>query len=119
MVGHTHEDVDQLFSCISRQLNRVNALTLVELLKQIGLSYSPSINASILSFMFDVKQWMEKFVEPNLTGHVDQHQFKVICYVMPFTFFVINQNNSKTSQSYDLLLFARQTQSGWYNVQLH
>ena len=56
---------------------------------------------------------MEKFVEPNPTGHVDQHQFKVICYVMPFTFSFINQNNAKTLQSYDLLLFARQAQSGW------
>ena len=27
-VGHTHEDIDQLFSCISRQLKHRNALTI-------------------------------------------------------------------------------------------
>ena len=27
-VGHTHEDIDQLFSCISRKLKHSNALTI-------------------------------------------------------------------------------------------
>lgn len=27
-VGHTHEDIDQRFSCVSRQLSRRNALTI-------------------------------------------------------------------------------------------
>lgn len=27
-VGHTHEDIDQRFSCISRKLNHRNALTI-------------------------------------------------------------------------------------------
>lgn len=76
--GHTHMDVNQLFSYISRQVNSVNALALVELLKQIDLSYSPYINASIFSSMFDVKQLTEKFVKVNLTGYVDHHQFKLI-----------------------------------------
>ena len=28
MVGHTHEDIDQNFSCLSRLLRKNNALTL-------------------------------------------------------------------------------------------
>ena len=27
MVGHTHEDIDQSFSCLSRLLRKVDALT--------------------------------------------------------------------------------------------
>ncbi len=27
-VGHTHEDIDQLFSCISRRLKHTNVLTI-------------------------------------------------------------------------------------------
>ena len=78
MVGHTHEDIDQMFSCISRHISKLNILTLLELIREIGLSYSPSINASLLTFMYDVKKWMEGFPEANLSDHVNQQQFKVI-----------------------------------------
>jgi len=77
MVGHTHEDVDQMFSCISRRLGKINALTLLQLIKEIGESYSPKIHVSLINFMFDVKAWMEQCTEADLTGHVSQHQFKV------------------------------------------
>lgn len=33
MVGYTHEDIDQLFSCISRHLAKINVLTLQELIR--------------------------------------------------------------------------------------
>ena len=82
MVGHTHEDIDQLFSCISRHLARINVLTLLELIREIGRSYSPSIKASLLTFMYDVRQWMEGFTEAGLSGHANQHQFKVVLYGM-------------------------------------
>ena len=40
MVGHTHEDIDQMFSCISRRLSKNNARTLLELIREIGMSCS-------------------------------------------------------------------------------
>ena len=77
MVGHTHEDIDQMFSCISRRLAKFNARTLLELIREIGLSYSPAIVASIITFMYDVRGWLESFFTPNVNGHIHQHQFKL------------------------------------------
>ena len=75
MVGHTHEDIDQMFSCISRRLSKHDARTFPELKTEIGRSYSP-IDVVPLTFMYNVKQWMESGSMPNLSGHVSQHQFK-------------------------------------------
>lgn len=77
MVGHTHEDVDQLFSCISRPLSKINALTIPELMEEIHSSYTPAIVVHLLSCTFDVKMWMDEVAEKDLSGHVEQHQFKV------------------------------------------
>lgn len=82
MVGHTHEDIDQLFLCVSRRLSKKNALTLLDLIREIGLSYSPAVYVSNLTFMFDVKEWMDGFTEAKLSGHANQHQFKVVLYVI-------------------------------------
>ena len=78
MVGHTHEDIDQLFSCISRRLAKINVRTLVELIREIGNSYSPAVETKIIHFMYDVKQWLEGCAVPKLSGHVHQHQFKIV-----------------------------------------
>lgn len=80
MVGYTHEDIDQLFSCISRHLAKINVLTLLELIIGIGRSCSPSIKASLLTFMYDVKQWLEGFTEASVSGRANQPQFKVVLY---------------------------------------
>ena len=37
-----------------------------------------SINACVLPFMEDVKQWMEKAAFNSLSGHSQQHQFKLV-----------------------------------------
>ena len=36
-VGHTHEDIDQLFSCISRKLKHSNAYTIPGM---VGVKYA-------------------------------------------------------------------------------
>ena len=71
MVGHTHEDIDQLFSCISRHLGNINVLTLLELIRENGRSCSPSIKASFLTVIYNVKHWMEGFTEASLSGHAN------------------------------------------------
>ena len=78
LVGHTHEDIDQMFSCISRRLSKQNARTLLELIREIGMSYSPAIEADTLTFMFDVRKWLDECIVSNLSGHVHQHQFKLV-----------------------------------------
>ena len=78
MVGHTHEDIDQLFSCISRSLAKINIRTLAELIREIANSYSPADETKVIHFMYDVKQWLEGCAVTKLSGHIHQHQFKII-----------------------------------------
>ena len=77
MISHMYEDIDQVYSCISKHLSKNNARTLLELIGEIGLSYSPAVNASLLPFMYDVKQWLEGCIVSSLSGHTHHHQFKL------------------------------------------
>lgn len=47
MVGHNHEDIDQLF-CISRRPAKVNVRTLLELIRETGNSFSPAIETEVI-----------------------------------------------------------------------
>ncbi|CAC5384491.1 unnamed protein product [Mytilus coruscus] len=42
--GHTHEDIDQRFSVISQRLRRVNAMTLLQLQKEIESSFHDKLH---------------------------------------------------------------------------
>ena len=77
-MGHTHEDIDQLFFCISRRLTKINVRTLVELIRDIGNCYSPAVKTKVTHSMYDVKQWLDGCAVPKLSGHLHQHQFKLI-----------------------------------------
>jgi hypothetical protein len=57
MLGHTHKDIDQMFSCFSRHLSKRGAQTLLELVSEM---------------------WTN---EDQVTGHINQHQFK-FCHVV-------------------------------------
>jgi len=76
VVGHTHEDIDQMFSCVARRLLKHDAVTLKELKHEITLSYTPEIEVVELGSMFDVKTWMEP-VQRDISGHIHHHQFKI------------------------------------------
>ena len=77
MIGHMHEDTDQMFSCISERLSKNNARTLFGADQGDWTYYSPTINASLLTFMYDVKQWLEGCIVSSLSGHTHHHQFKL------------------------------------------
>ena len=76
MVGHTHEDIDQMFSCVARRLLKHDAVTLKELKNEISQSYTPEIEVVELDSIFDVKTWMEP-VQEDISGHIHHHQFKI------------------------------------------
>ena len=42
------------------------------------MSYFPAIVASLITFMYGVKEWLEGRAIPNLSGHIHQHQFKLV-----------------------------------------
>ena len=76
MVGHTQEDIDQMFSCVARRLMKHDAVTLKELKQEITHSYTPEIEVVEVDSMFDVKTWMDP-VQAEITGHICHHQFKI------------------------------------------
>ena len=55
-----------------------NTQTLVELIREISLSYTPVIEADISTYMYDVRKWLEECTVPKLSGHIHQHQFKLV-----------------------------------------
>lgn len=71
-------DINQMFSCISRGLWKNKARTLIKLIREFGINYSPAIQSSLLTFMYDMKQWMAGCAVSNLPDYIHQHQFKLI-----------------------------------------
>lgn len=53
MVGHTHEDIDQSFSCLSRYLRKNDALSMPGISNKIGGGHTnawySSVNVTILA----------------------------------------------------------------------
>ncbi|XP_028517987.1 uncharacterized protein LOC114576108 [Exaiptasia diaphana] len=65
MVGHTHEDVDQLFSRIRQRIfNKMLGFSLLslpflELLEAIARSSSPTTCVQLITSMFNIREWVE------------------------------------------------------------
>lgn len=74
-VGHTHEDIDQLFSCISRRLKHRNALTISDLVQVLSESFTPVPIVLNIDSVVDTKSWMQS-VTPALHDHLKAHQFR-------------------------------------------
>lgn len=76
MVGHTHEDIDQFFSCIARLLNKFKVLTLSQLIEKIKqVNRKDPVDAEMLDHLFNVRDWIDGFI-PDLHGHLKSYQFK-------------------------------------------
>ena len=72
MVGHTHEDIDQRFSCISRTLKH-DARSLPELHAVIIISMANmSVEATKLGGVFDIKSWLKPYLN-HISQHTAQH----------------------------------------------
>ena len=76
MVGHTHEDIDQFFSCIARPLNKNKVVTLSQLLETVKqANKKDKVEAETLKYIFDIREWIDDYI-PNLHGHLKSYQFK-------------------------------------------
>ena len=75
-MGHTHENIDQMFSCVVRRLAQNDAHTLEAVKEQIKVSYTPPVLVEELSSLFEIKAWMENSIN-NISGHVHQRVFKI------------------------------------------
>ena len=76
MVGHTHEDIDQLFSRFSTWLLKHSALTSSKLVAGFEKCFTPTPQGILLDKMFDVSQWISPHLE-SISMHSKPHVFKI------------------------------------------
>ena len=79
MVGHTHEDIDQLFSIITYKLMQRNLISpesmgklCVGALRSAGHT---NVHFEILSFQHDYKAWLTPVLDDELKGYTKPHVF--------------------------------------------
>ncbi|KAJ8018150.1 hypothetical protein HOLleu_44019 [Holothuria leucospilota] len=73
-VGHTHEDIDQMFSCVARQLRCHNAFTLQDLEHEASISYSPPIKMVQVTMVPNIKEELIK----QMAGHFKNHSKAIV-----------------------------------------
>ena len=83
MVGHTHEDIDQVFSVISRELKSRYVLTMPDMIKRIGQKIgggrTESSEVHLLERMVDWKRFIEPYIvrgNEGLERHTNPHYFR-------------------------------------------
>ena len=84
MVGHTHEDIDQFFSVISKHLKQVHITCPDQqtLLKEVANAFQNAIDRPevlVLSALdiFDYKRLYDPVLDPDLAYHQEPHQFRI------------------------------------------
>ncbi|XP_061174842.1 uncharacterized protein LOC133183984 [Saccostrea echinata] len=75
MVGHTHEDIDQVFSRFSSLLSRRSVLTLPKLMTSFEKCYTPTPTGIRTDKVFNVSEALNL---ENISGHSKPHVFKII-----------------------------------------
>ncbi|XP_070548820.1 uncharacterized protein [Ptychodera flava] len=77
-VGHTHENVDQMFSKISSRLQISNAYTMDDLETTVIASYTPPIKWRNITekHLFNIKEWLIPHMPGKMQGHSKQHNFR-------------------------------------------
>lgn len=76
MVGHTHEDIDQVFSRFSTWLQTHPALTSSQLINGFEKSYTPNPQGIVLEKQFNVSEWIKPQLE-SISMHSKPHQFRI------------------------------------------
>jgi hypothetical protein len=76
-VGHTHEDCDQMFSCISRRIRHEDIITLEDLKKHVIKSYAPTPSFVHLENMASWTTFLEPFLPSRVDGITFPRVFRV------------------------------------------
>ncbi|XP_035700213.1 uncharacterized protein LOC118432704 [Branchiostoma floridae] len=74
MPGHTHEDIDQMFSRFSTHLEREDAPTIPELFQHLTKAYTPNPDCRLMTSMWDFRDIIDKEIAA-ISGHSRPHQF--------------------------------------------
>jgi hypothetical protein len=72
-VGHTHEDVDQMFSRFSTALHRSTARTILDLNRILRGAYTPVPNVSMMDHTMNWDAYKETIGYGTLTGIAGEH----------------------------------------------
>jgi hypothetical protein len=72
-VGHTHEDIDQFFSCLSQHLGTTDSLTPQSFLANVQDS-GKLVEAEFLTGIWNIKDWLTPFMN-KVDGHSTPHYF--------------------------------------------
>jgi len=78
-VGHTHEDIDQGFSCIARKLRRCNAYTFGQLVEVVKASFQKENkppNVFQIGESFDWKTFVASEVVEGISSWTDNHIYR-------------------------------------------
>ena len=74
-VGHTHEDVDQMFSRFSLYLEKHDAVTPGELASALQASYTPMPQICEIMETYDIKDLFQPHLE-DIHGHTGPHHYR-------------------------------------------
>ena len=80
LVGHTHDNIDQMFSHFLQRLNRQSATIIEKLIFVIASSYTPWPKVTIIPRTFDFRRFAfspPKITIAKLQNISFQHQFKI------------------------------------------
>lgn len=91
-VGHTHEDVDQLFSRIAVALRKTCAPTPVEFAEVIKNSFTPSPNVIFLGSLANISHGVQSMVHRFPTGIMKYKQFQLSVCELGFPRFACRVN---------------------------
>jgi hypothetical protein len=72
-VGHTHEDVDQMFSRFSTSLHKSTARTMLDLNRILRGSYTPVPNVSLMDHTMNWDAYKDTIGYGTLTGIAGEH----------------------------------------------
>ncbi len=75
--GHTHEDIDQLFSRIAERLRHVNVATPIALMELIKKSFTPAPTVVFLNELVDYCSWLVPSMIPSWKGIMSYRYFKI------------------------------------------
>ena len=82
LVGHTHDQIDQMFSTISKKLARNDAFTLIHMMDLVRDSYTPQLKVHHLIETYDFRRFVygvegEECCIKRLNDLSFQHQFLI------------------------------------------
>jgi hypothetical protein len=75
IVGHTHEDIDQFFSTLSRYLDKRNVGTLSELQRAWNACFRRQVITEHIDEVPNVKEAFAPYLKA-ITGHTTPHQWR-------------------------------------------